>query len=403
MLQRSVKFTFVAAAVAAAAAVAIPGAAFSQQAPIQDEATVKKATQAAQDWLDGKLSDYGTYDIKYAGDPITLRLTSHLPEVAAQAKFLKKSFLILEKMSNGKLKFQARWGATVHKVTEGFEANRSGLTDMAACFTFLNVRSFPLTEALSLPGIFPNEAVQTLVAEHLAEKYFRKEFERQQVYLNGITGSTNFNLFSNAPITNLDELKHQKVRSGTGISQRLFEALGATPVNISSADFFSALQRGLLDAVFTSDAAAKAFRLNEVAKHHTYTPMNNLPLEWCMNKRTIDGLPADLQKVFYAWSRQLHQADSQISFMLASAEGRTVFIKQGMQMHQLAPNEWKKWQAKFDDVIENYIKEGEAKGLPARQLVADMRALVDKYGKMSMEELMMEAIKNPASGVSPVK
>ena len=114
MLQRSVKFTFVAAAVAAAAAVAIPGAAFSQQAPIQDEATVKKATQAAQDWLDGKLSDYGTYDIKYAGDPITLRLTSHLPEVAAQAKFLKKSFLILEKMSNGKLKFQARWGATVH-------------------------------------------------------------------------------------------------------------------------------------------------------------------------------------------------------------------------------------------------------------------------------------------------
>jgi TRAP-type C4-dicarboxylate transport system substrate-binding protein len=401
MLQRSVKLTFAAAAMAVA--VAIPGAAFSQQVPIQDEATVKKATQAAQDWVDGKLADYGTFDIKYSGDPITLRLTSHLPEVAAQAKFLKKSFLVLEKMSKGKLKFHARWGATVHKVTEGFEANRSGLTDMAACFTFLNTRNFPLTEALSLPGIFPNEAVQTLVAEQLAEKYFRKEFERQQVYLNGITGSTNFNLFSNEPITNLEQLNHKKVRSGTGISQRLFEALGATPVNISSADFFSALQRGLLDSVFTSDAAAKAFRLNEVAKQHTYTPMNNLPLEWCMNKRTIDGLPADLQKVFYAWSRQLHQADSQISFMLASAEGRTVFIKQGMQMNQIAPDEWKKWQAKFDGVIEDYIKGAEAKGLPARQLVADMRALVDKYGKMSMEELMMEAIKNPASGVSPVK
>lgn len=391
------------AAACVAAAVAVPTLAVGEQAPILDEAAVRKATQAAQDWVDGKLPSYGTFDIKYAGEPITLRLTSHLPEVAAQAKFLKKAFVILEKMSNGKLKFQARWGATVHKVTEGFEANRSGLTDMAACFTFLNVRNFPLTEALSLPGLFPNEAVETLVAEQLAEKYFRKEFERQQVYLNGITGSTNFNLYSNVPITNLDQLKGLKVRSGTGISQRVFEALGAVPVNISSADFFSALQRGLLDAVFTSDAAAKAFRINEASKHHTYTPINVLPLEWCMNKRTIDGLPADLRSVFYAWSRQLHQSDSQISFMLASAEARTQFIKQGMQMNRITPEEWKKWEASFAGVIETYIKDGEAKGLPTRQLVADIRALVGKYGKMSMDELMAEAIKNPASGVSPEK
>ena len=176
--------------------------------------------------------------------------------------------------------------------------------------------------------------MQTIVAEELADKYFRKEFERQQVYLNGITGNSNFNLFSNSPITTLEQLKGQKVRSGTGISQRVFEALGAVPVNISSADFFSALQRGLLDAVFTSDAAAKAFRIDDASKHHTYTPINQLPLEWCMNKRTIDAWPADLQRVFYAWSRQLHQADSQISFMLASAEARQAFKKKGLEFHQ---------------------------------------------------------------------
>jgi TRAP-type C4-dicarboxylate transport system substrate-binding protein len=306
-------------------------------------------------------------------------------------------------MSKGKLKITARWGGTVHKVTEGFEANRSGLTDMAACFTFLNTRNFPLTEALSLPGLFPNESVQTLVAETLAQKYFRPEFERQQVYLNGITGSTNFNLFSNVPITTLEQLKGLKVRSGTGISQRVFESLGAVPVNISSADFFSALQRGLLDSVFTSDAAAKAFRIDEASKHHTDTPINNLPLEWCMNRQTIDGLPPDLQRVFYAWSRQMHQADSQISFMLASAEGRVKFRKEGIEFHQIAPDEWKKWQAHFEPVIQEYIKEKEAKGLPARALVADIRALVAKYGNMSLADLMAESVKNPAQGVSPLR
>lgn len=390
-------------ALAAALAVFTAVAALPYGAKAQSEEDIEKATQAAQDWADGKLKDYGTHAVTYSGAPIALRMTSHLPEVAAQAKFLKKAFVVLEKMSNGKLKMTARWGATVHKVTEGFEANRSGLTDMAACFTFLNSRAFPLTQALSLPGLFPNEAVQTLVAESLAQKYFRTEFERQQVYLNGITGNSNFNLFSNVQITTLDELKGLKVRSGTGISQQVFEALGAVPVNISSADFFSALQRGLLDAVFTSDAAAKAFRINEASKHHTATPINNLPLEWCMNKRTIDGLPADLKQVFYAWSRQLHQADSQISFMLASAQARIVFKKQGMQLHQIAPDEWKKWQAKFDPVIEQYIKDGEGKGLPTRALVADIRALVKKYGAMSLDQLMAESIKNPVPGVSPLK
>ncbi len=368
-----------------------------------NEEEVAKATQAAQDWADGKLGSYGDYPITYAGAPITIRLTSHLPEVAAQAKFLKKAFVVLDKMSKGKLKITARWGGTVHKVTEGFEANRSGLTDMAACFTFLNTRNFPLTEALSLPGLFPNESVQTLVAETLAQKYFRPEFERQQVYLNGITGSTNFNLFSNVPITTLEQLKGLKVRSGTGISQRVFESLGAVPVNISSADFFSALQRGLLDSVFTSDAAAKAFRIDEASKHHTDTPINNLPLEWCMNRQTIDALPPDLQRVFYAWSRQMHQADSQISFMLASAEARVKFRKEGIEFHQIAPDEWKKWQAHFEPVIQEYIKDKEAKGLPARALVADIRALVAKYGTMSLADLMAESVKDPAKGVSPLK
>ncbi len=375
----------------------------SHGAGAQSDEDVVKATMAAQKWADGKLKDYGNFSVTYSGEPITLRLTSHLPEVAAQARFLKKAIIVLEKMSHGKLKMTVRFGGTVHKVTEGFEANRSGLTDMAACFTFLNSRAFPLTQALSLPGLFPNEAVQTIVAETLAQKYFRKEFERQQVYLNGITGNSNFNLFSNVPITTLESLKGLKVRSGTGISQKVFEALGAVPVNISSADFFSALQRGLLDLVFTSDAAAKAFRINEASKHHTFTPINNLPLEWCMNRRTIDGLPADLKRVFYAWSRQLHQADSQISFMLASANARRAFKKEGIQFHQIAPKEWKKWELKYEPVIEQYIKEGEAKNLPTRALVADIRALVKKYGAMPLDKLMMESVKEPVPGVSPEK
>lgn len=150
-----------------------------------DEATldeVRASMQTAMDWRDLKLDTYNAPEITYDGDPITLNFSSHLPEMSAQAKFLKSSFAVLEKMSDGKLKVSPRWSATVHSVSEGFDANRSGITDMAACFTFLNITSFPLTKALSLPGLFPNAGTLSLVGEELADKYFRPEFERQGVY-----------------------------------------------------------------------------------------------------------------------------------------------------------------------------------------------------------------------------
>ena len=89
--------------------------------------------------------------------------------------------------------------------------------------------------------------------------------------------------------------------------------------------------------------------------------------------------------------------------MLASAEARVAFKKEGLQFHQIAPDEWKKWEARFEPVIEDYIKDGEAKGLPTRQLVADIRVLVKKYGSMPLDQLMMESIKHPIEGVSPLK
>ncbi|MGX1309271.1 TRAP-type C4-dicarboxylate transport system substrate-binding protein [Amorphus suaedae] len=369
-----------------------------------DEATldeVRASMQTAMDWRDLKLDNYNAPEITYDGDPITINFSSHLPELSAQAKFLKSSFVVLEKMSDGKLKVSPRWSATVHSVSEGFDANRSGITDMAACFTFLNITSFPLTKALSLPGLFPNAGTLSLVGEELADKYFRPEFERQGVYIQGITGSARFNIFSNKPIKTLEDLQGLKIRSGTGVNQDVFEALGATPVSLSSADFFSALQRGLIDAVFTSDAAAKAFRINEAASQHTDTPINHMPLEFCMNQRKYASLPADLKEVFYRWSRQKSQADSQISFTLASAEARKYFLDEGMTYNEIDPAEFKRWQEKYDPVIKAYIEEGEAKGLPTRQLVADIRAAVEKYGKMNRSQLMMETINNPASGVAP--
>lgn len=361
---------------------------------------VEASMKLAQDWLDKKLDNYHVPEITYTGDPITIRLSSHLPEASARGKFLKKAFDVLEHMSGGKLVVKPRWSGAVHSVREGFEANRSGITDFSACFVFLNASNFPLTGGLALPGIFPNPEILSLVAEELAAKYFEPEFEKQGVYLQSVTSATQSNLFSIKPLMSVADLEGKKIRSGTGVNREIFEAVGAVPVNMSSKDIFSALQRGLLDAIYTSDASARTFKLDEVAKHHLSTPINYLTFEWCMNPRFYDALPADLRGVFDAWSRQKSQVETQISFTLGSAESREQFTKEGMQYNDLDDAEFAKWQAKFGPIVEKYIAEGEAKGLPTRQMIADMRALVETYRSMSREALLKHIMSKPATIVS---
>ncbi len=361
---------------------------------------VEASVKLAQDWLDKKLENYHVPEITYTGDPIEIRLSSHLPEASERGKFLTRAFGVLEHMSGGKLVIKPRWSGAVHSVREGFEANRSGITDFSACFVFLNSSNFPLASGLELPGIFPSPEVLSLVAEELAAKYFEPEFEKQGVYLQSVTAATQSNLFSIQPIVSVSDLEGKKVRSGTGISRDIFEAVGAVPVNMSSKDIFSALQRGLLDAIYTSDASARTFKLNEVAKHHLSTPINYLRFEWCMNPRFYDGLPSDLRAVFDAWSRQKSQVETQVSFTLGSAQSKAQFIQEGMQYNDLEDAEFAKWQDKYESVVEKYISEGEAKGLPTRQMVADMRALVEQYRSMTRAELLTHIMANPATIIS---
>ncbi len=373
---------------------ALPAAAHAQAVP-DAIPEAEKTFKMALDWADGKLTDYKAPKVTYTGDPITIRVSTHTPLVASITKFNDKAHKVLEKMSNGKLKVEFRGGGVVHNVQEGFEANRNGITDMSPCFVFYNPTNFPLTQALGLPGLFPNGSVQQLVSSRLHRKYFAAEFEKQGVLNGGYYAGSSFNLMGKQPLTKLEDLKGKKIRSGGGINQRIFQALGASTVNMSSRDYQQGLQRGLLDALYVSDAASVIFKIDDVATDRTETNINHQQLEWCFNRRTFEKLPADLKAVLNAWNVAYFQAMTQVEFHLAGVKARDRFKKKGMKFHTIAPDEWKKWEAAYAGVTENYIKDTEAKGLPAKQLIADIKAEVEKLKAKSYGELLAETMANP--------
>lgn len=366
---------------------------------------LQKETTLAQEWGTGAIDDYNAPKVTYTGAPIVLRASLHTPPVAWTSKVWQWQFDALERMSGGKIKVEHRWSGTIHPVNKGFEAVRDNLTDVTGCWSFYKANSFPMMQGLFLPGISPNAAVHSLMAETLYDKYFRAEYERQGTYLSRLRATTPYILWTKKPVGKLEDLKGMKVRSGGGTEAKVLAALGATPTSMASTEIYTAFQRGIVDAVSISDGAAEIFKVHEIATHRSYFTLVRIVLEQCIRPEWINALPADLRAVYDHWGRAAAQYDTQMSYVFHGAKAREEVFRDkfNMKFITIAPQEEARWKKAVEPVIDEFIADGEKAGLPAKQLVADMRATVEKIKGMSPNQIFAHVVKNPVKGILPKK
>lgn len=367
-----------------------------------DEA--KKQSQVVLDWLDGKLDNYGKNMVAYDGPVIEMRSTSHVPEVSALAKLQIQGWRNLERMSNGKIKVSTTWSQTVHNVSEGRKAVRTGLSDTAACFSLYTARDYDMVHGLGLPFLFTNAHEATATAEHLYPKYLKKEFEKYQVLVMREAHTSPYNLYNNKPVRTLEDIQGMKIRAGGGMHARIIQTLGGIQTNMPAPDTYPSMQSGIIDAIHFNDAAAETFRLNEVSKYLTFNQFNVLTVEYCLGKDWFDDLPADLQVVVNNWGRQMAIVEA-VGFY---DYGGIVAIdrmnkKTGLETITMPKAELDRWRDKLGGVEAEWIAETAKKGLPAAEFVADIKKTSAKFQAMTPNEIMLDAINNPVQGMYDMK
>lgn len=89
--------------------------------------------------------------------------------------------------------------------------------------------------------------------------------------------------YCNAEIGGLDDFEGLKVRSYTSSMSTLLEALGATPVTMSFAEVYPALQRGVVDCAITSPTSGNTGNWPEVTTH--FLPLG---ISWSVNAHFIN-------------------------------------------------------------------------------------------------------------------
>lgn len=316
---------------------------------------------------------------KKPGDVIMLNYSIFFPPTHGQCKAGELWAKEIEDKTDGRVKINIYPGGTLVKAEDTFTGVEKGVSDIGmSCFAYTRGR-FPIMEAVDLPLGYPDGKTATKVANEFFKVMKPKALDGVKVLLIHAHGPGL--LHSVKPLKTLADLKGMKIRS-TGLSSKIVKALGAIPVAMPQPETYEAVQKGVVDGTFGPIETLKGWKHAEVIKNTTDCPDIGYTTAMfvVMNKAKWDMLPDDVKKVFEEVSAEWVDVHGK-KWDELDGEGRSYTKEKGNAIIKLAPEENAKWVAAVQGIINDYIKEVKAKGLPGDKAVAELKKLIAEYGK----------------------
>ncbi|MFO1271425.1 MAG: TRAP transporter substrate-binding protein DctP [Rubrivivax sp.] len=349
-----------------------------------------------EDWLAGKVTT-GNPAVTYTGAPIEFKYSHPSPPASVLVPPLQANLKRIAAASNGKLVIKEYGSGSLFGAKDGFKGVRTGVGEWGVCYPTYEGRSMPLSRVWEQPFVTPsNPMVATRIAQELASKYFVPEFRKQGVAWGMHVAFQPADILSKKPIRRIEDLQGLKV-GAQGMSPDVAKALGVALVNLPYPELYTALQQGVIDAVFWVDAGFVPFKLHEVAKFHTALGLTGGGAWTCYNPEAVGKLPADLRQLYLRGLEPFAMVSTKISGVDFSVKAREAYKAAGVEMITLAPAEMQRFRDKLQPVVDAWAEDLEKDKMPAKALLKDIQALTAKYQGLSPEELMKLSIENPVA------
>jgi TRAP-type transport system periplasmic protein len=295
---------------------------------------------------------------------VTLKLANFFPPDNRISVAMDQWCKEVEKRTNGTVKITQFAGGTLTPPTQTYISVTRGVADLGLSFFSYTMGRFPLLEVLDLPLGYRSGYVGNKLANEFYKKFKPKELEDVKVMF--LMTSPPHMLFAKKSVKNLEDLKGLKIRS-TGTSAKVVEALGGAPVAMPMSDAYDALSRGVAQGIIGPYEPMKGFRLAEVVDNSVeygsaYVGSNYV----VMNKDKWNSLPANTQKIIeqlnVEWVEKMGKLWDELD-----KEGKDVFTQKGGKVVVLTKEENARWAARLRPLLDEYVKNMKAKGLPGEE------------------------------------
>lgn len=296
---------------------------------------------------------------------IRLRYSSFYPKNHGATKLNEEWCKEVEKRTQGRVKVTHYASGVLTPPMQTYDSVTKGIADIGETLTAYSPGRFPLSEVLYLPLGFTSGRQASNLADAFYRKFRPKEFDDSKVmYLHAATPP----LFSvNKVISKTEDLKGLRIRVNAECAD-IAKTVGASPVTIPVSDAYDAISKGLADGILISTEPLKTWRVADVLKSillnnafsyatAMYVVMNKD--KWDSISKADQEVIEQLNKEFVIKKGKMWDEGDKAAFDYAKSRG--------IKLISVSKEETAYWAAKMKPILNKYIKEKKAKGLPAEE------------------------------------
>jgi len=159
----------------------------------------------------------------------------------------------------------------------------------------------------------------------------------------------------------------------------MLSALEASPVTMPTGELYLSLEKGVVDGTLFNTANMNDWKLWEVVKYYTEASFYNLAWFTVMNLSVWNSLPPEIQQVVdksYGLNGGVMVGKG---FDNDYRKNLDIAKSKGVERHVLPEEQRIKWQEVTAHVHEDWVKSMEAKGLPGRKVLTEIKRLIAQY------------------------
>ncbi len=231
----------------------------------------------------------------------------------------------INKRTNGQVTLNLYHGEALAKQLDMPDALLGGVCDVATLSTSIAPK-FPVSGVFDLPFLAPSQAAAMETFYFMIHQGLLHELDNYKVLWFQPTDPA-FILFRTKKVTQISDMTGMKIRGLPGMRTDIPVSLGATGVSMTSAETYSALERGIIDGTSTTANFVINNKFAEVAKYALYMPFDTGGVVVGMNLNVWNSLPGDLKATIdeldeearYYYATAVMKAPDQITKSLTDA------------------------------------------------------------------------------------
>jgi len=282
----------------------------------------------------------------------------------------------VEKRTNGQVAIKTYPGGTLLGAKEMMDGVIAGQADIGNLCMAYQPGRFIVTNATSLPLGIPNARTGSRVLWDLYKKYKPEAFRQVKVLTMFTTAPAN--IMSKTPVRSLKDIQGLDLRASGGAAQ-ILKAWGANQVGMPMSATPEALQKGVVQGLFSSLEVMKDLKFAEICRYVTMTDTVIYPFAVVMNMDRWQALPPDVQKVMDDLA--VEQAEWTGNYMDQHVkESMDWSVKEhNVEVIQLDAKAKAAWDQKLQFITDQWVADATAKGFPAGAIVDDIQKLTQQY------------------------